>query len=91
VAVSWRIPGALVCLHRTEDSVQFVGQVFDLLLERDGGDLFVLVVLLSRLVSILVEIHVLMLFRCGRCRSGLLRPAITELEVKIYLFRKIDF
>jgi hypothetical protein len=24
--------------HRTEDSVQFDGQVFDLLLERDDGD-----------------------------------------------------
>jgi hypothetical protein len=51
--------------------VHFDGQVFGLLLERDGGDLFVLVVLLSRLVSILVEIYVLMMFRCGRHRSGL--------------------
>ena len=73
---SWRRPGALVCLvnvgcHRTEDLVQFGGQVFDLLLERDGGDLFVLVVLRSRLVSRLVEIHGLMLFRCARRRSGL--------------------
>ncbi len=29
--------------HHTEDLVQFGGQVFDLLLERDGGDLLVLV------------------------------------------------
>jgi hypothetical protein len=61
--------------------------------ERDGGDLFVMVVFHSLLVSLLVEIHVLMLFRCARADLALflLRPAITELEAKIYLFRKIDF
>ncbi len=52
--------------HRTEYLVQFDGQVFDLPLETDGGDLLVLFVFLSRLVSLLVEIHLLMLFRCGR-------------------------
>ncbi len=49
--------------HRTEHLVEFGGQVFDLLLERAGGSLLVLLVFRFFLFSFLFEIHFLMLFR----------------------------
>jgi hypothetical protein len=57
--------------NRTEHLVEFGGQVFDLLLERDGGSFLVLLVVCVHLLSFLFEIHFLILFRCVRHRLNL--------------------
>jgi hypothetical protein len=81
--------------HRTEHLFEFGGQVFDLLLERAGGSLLrvVLLVFRFRLFSFLFEIHSLMLFR-GEAATDLallLLFGITELEAKIDFEEKNGF